>query len=104
MNRISKTLNFDEFESWNDVAFPRESIQDEDNELDFETLINEMYPDGIDEAMLSDLMWNDADRGYSSYEIQDIEETDYYHVINKVIKQYEDMIENDEEFAPYMAS
>lgn len=54
-------LNIRNFEAWSGGEETKETIIEHGKEQDFEDLIDELYPDGIDETSLNDLLWHDSD-------------------------------------------
>lgn len=46
-----------DFEAWSGAIYTKDKIIEEGKEDEFEALIEELYPDGIDETGLNDLLW-----------------------------------------------
>lgn len=61
--KILDELNFDEVlrTSWSGAVATAERIDEEGKGAEFEALIDELYPDGIDRTALNDLLWFDSD-------------------------------------------
>lgn len=50
-----------DFQAWSGAVDTKNTIIDHDKQTDFEYLIDELYPDGLSETQLNDLLWFDAD-------------------------------------------
>lgn len=50
-----------DFQAWSGAVDTKNTIIDHDKQTDFECLIDELYPDGLSETQLNDLLWFDAD-------------------------------------------
>ena len=55
-----------EFEAWSGAVETKERIIEAGLEEEFEDLINECYPEGIDETHLNDLLWFDSEWVYEA--------------------------------------
>lgn len=75
--KIYKELNLREFEPWSGAVDTYELIINNNKEEDFEFLIEEIYPNGIDETTLNDLLWFDSDWVLESLGIEEEEEEDF---------------------------
>lgn len=65
-----------DFSFWGGAKFTAQRIWDERGSEGFdhlETILEDLYPDGIDETALNDLLWFDADTVYEWLEIDDEE-------------------------------
>ena len=56
MKIINETNLFD-FEAWSGSIDTKERIINEGKEEEFEQLIEELYPDGVTDTKLNDLLW-----------------------------------------------
>ena len=45
------------FQTWSGATVTKERIINEGKEVEFEQLIEELYPDGLTDAELNDLLW-----------------------------------------------
>lgn len=59
--KVYKEISLDEFDAWSGAKHTKEVIIDNDKEEDFNHLIEELYPDGIEETTLNDILWFDDD-------------------------------------------
>jgi hypothetical protein len=55
--KINKKLGLREFKTWSGATETKEVIIEEGKEEEFEELIEELYPNGINETQLNDLLW-----------------------------------------------
>ena len=60
MKTITET-NLRNFETWSGATETKRLILDAGLEEEFEMLIEELYPEGITDTNLNDLLWFDAD-------------------------------------------
>jgi hypothetical protein len=71
--KINKELGLREFKTWSGATETKEVIIEEGKEEEFEELIEELYPDGIDETQLNDILWFEEEWLFEALNI-DIEE------------------------------
>lgn len=50
-----------DFQAWSGAVDTKNTIIDHDKQTDFEYLIEELYPDGLSETQLNDLLWFDSE-------------------------------------------
>lgn len=55
--KIYKETGIADFEAWSGAVDTKKTIVDNNKEEEFDALIEETYPDGIDETALNDLLW-----------------------------------------------
>lgn len=55
--RIYKEFDFDSFQPWSGAVDTYNRIQEEGKGAAFETILDELYPDGMTETELNDLLW-----------------------------------------------
>ena len=72
--KIYKEMSLREFEPWSGAVDTYELIISNGKEDDFELLIEEVYPNGIDEIALNDLLWFDSEWVLESLDIEEEEE------------------------------
>ena len=72
--KIYKELDLTSFEPWSGAIDTYNTIYKADKLDDLELLIEELYPDGIDETQLNDLLWFESDWLYESLGISEEEE------------------------------
>ena len=63
-----------DFEAWSGAKETQQRIIDENKEAEFDQLIEELYPDGIDETQLNDILWFEDDWIFEQLGISDEEE------------------------------
>ena len=63
-----------DFEAWSGAKETQQRIIDENKETEFDQLIEELYPDGIDETQLNDILWFEDDWIFEQLGISDEEE------------------------------
>ena len=61
MKIINEVQNLRDFNAWSGAKDTRERIILENKDEEFENLIDEVYPDGITDVGLNDLLWFDSD-------------------------------------------
>ena len=72
MYMICKDFNLEEFEPWGETAIDtKEKIVDAGKADTFSDQIRELYPDGIPEVTMNDLLWFDRDWCFESVGISD---------------------------------
>ena len=62
------------FKFWSGAKDTAEKIEEADKWDELENLISELYPDGVDETTLNDLLWFDSDWILESLGIDEDEE------------------------------
>jgi len=50
-----------DFQAWSGATNTKNTIIDKDKAEDFDYLIEELYPDGLSETQLNDILWFDSD-------------------------------------------
>lgn len=55
--RIYKEFDFDSFQPWSGAVYTYNRIQEEGKGAALETILDELYPDGMTETELNDLLW-----------------------------------------------
>ena len=60
MKIISETSIYN-FESWSGAKDTQKAIIENNKETEFENLIDELYPDGLTDTELNDLLWFESD-------------------------------------------
>ena len=55
--KINYDLSLSQFEAWSGAVRTKDIIMENNLEIEFENLINELYPDGIDAITLNDILW-----------------------------------------------
>jgi len=67
-------LTLRDFKAWSGAKDTQETILNEGKGEEFDSLIEELYPDGIDETQLNDLLWFDEEWLYEVLGIAEEEE------------------------------
>lgn len=63
---ILQEQSLEQFKAWQGAKHTQERLINEGMAEDFEELIKELYPQGIDETELNDLLWFESDWIYES--------------------------------------
>lgn len=50
-----------DFQAWSGAIDTKNTIIDHDKQTDFEYLIDELYPDGLSETQLNDILWFESE-------------------------------------------
>ena len=72
--KIYKELDLTNFEPWSGAIDTYNTIYNANKLDDLELLLEELYPDGIDETQLNDLLWFESDWLLESLGISEEEE------------------------------
>jgi len=70
----NNNLTLRDFKAWSGAVDTQETILNEGKGEEFDSLIEEIYPDGIEETHLNDLLWFEEDRLYEMLGIAEEEE------------------------------
>lgn len=68
--KVYTDTSLESFEVWSGAKETKQTILDNNKESEFETLIEELYPDGIGETRLNDILWFESDWLYESLGIE----------------------------------
>ena len=58
--KITSEISLRDFEGWSGAVNTLNALTDEQKD-DLEAILEEIYPDGMDETSLNDLLWFDSD-------------------------------------------
>ena len=72
--KIYRELDLYSFEPWSGAEDTYNRIYDENKLNDLECLLEDLYPDGMTETELNDLLWFESEMLYESLGIEDEEE------------------------------
>lgn len=61
MKLIIDNASISNFESWSGAKDTQQTIINNNKENEFDNLIEELYPDGLTDTQLNDLLWHDSD-------------------------------------------
>lgn len=67
-------LSLKDFKAWSGAVETQEAIIEAGKDEEFESLIDEIYPDGIDETKLNDILWFEEDWIFESLGMKEEEE------------------------------
>ena len=81
---ITYELDLNSFEAWSEAKETLERIQREGKCTELENVLEELYPDGMTETQLNDLLWFDSESVYEWLGIRSEEQ------IEKEIKEAEE--------------
>ena len=73
MKIINDTTIYD-FEAWSGAVETKDRIIDAGKESEFESLIDELYPDGLTDTQLNDILWFEEAWIFESLGITDNDE------------------------------
>jgi hypothetical protein len=77
MKTFNENTTLDSFEAWSGAKNTKEAIINAGKSEEFDSLIEELYPDGLSETQLNDLLWFESDWIFESLGItEDEEETE----------------------------
>ena len=71
--RIISDISIANFDAWSGAKDTLEQIIDNNKVREFDNLIDELYPEGLTDTQLNDILWHDSDWVLDSL---GIEETD----------------------------
>ena len=59
--KVYQEISFEDFEAWSGAVDTKEKIIDAGKAEEFEALVEELFPNGIDATELNDFLWFDDD-------------------------------------------
>jgi hypothetical protein len=71
MRLINDNLKLKNFDAWSGAIDTKETILDNGKEKDFDFLIEDLYPNGITQTQLNDILWHDAEWVYKNLNIRE---------------------------------
>lgn len=72
--KVYQEIGIRDFEAWSGAIVTKDLIIENNKEDEFDALIEELYPDGIDETQLNDILWFDDEWVLESLGIEDEDE------------------------------
>ena len=69
--KVYKEINLTDFETWQGATSTKQIIIKENKENEFNELIEELYPDGIDETELNDILWFEKEYLFEALNIRE---------------------------------
>ena len=101
--KISYELNLNSFDAWSGAIETLDRIRREGKCEELEVILEELYPDGMDETELNDLLWFDGDTVFEwlglrtesqiQEEIYEVEEE-----LEELCEELEELCEEDEDY------
>ena len=89
MIKIVDEINLSDFDAWGQAVDVKNRILDEGKEDEFENYVNELYPDGISQTSLNDLLVYESS---DIYKYLGIYEFDTVIIVDELMKQYKDRL------------
>ena len=74
--KITTELSIRDFNTWSGATNTKNIIINNDKAEEFDQLIDELYPEGIDSTQLNDLLWFDSEWIFETLGISEAEETE----------------------------
>ena len=71
--KITKNIDLYDFQAWAGAVDTFNKIKEEDKVRDLHYFLEDLYPDGISETILNDLLWHESEYVYKSLNIRDYE-------------------------------
>ena len=72
--KIYSETSLQDFHAWSGAELTKQTIIDANKENEFEQLIDELYPEGINETKLNDILWFESEWLFESLGITEEEE------------------------------
>lgn len=72
--KLFKEESIADFKAWSGAVDTQNRIIEENKENEFDQLIEELYPDGLDETQLNDILWFEEEWIFESLGISEEEE------------------------------
>lgn len=72
--KIIQELGIGEFEAWSGGESTKDRIVEANKEAEFDSLIEELYPDGLTDTQLNDILWFESEWVFESLGISEEEE------------------------------
>lgn len=70
MKTINENLSLENFQAWSGAKDTKKTIIKNGKAEEFNYLIEELYPDGITETQLNDILWHDSTWVYETLGIR----------------------------------
>jgi hypothetical protein len=64
--KVTRDISIADFDAWSGAVPTKSVIIDNNMVEEFDNMIEELYPDGIDATQLNDLLWFDSDWIYET--------------------------------------
>lgn len=70
MKVINDCQTLRNFDAWSGAVETKKTILEHDKEEDFECLIDELFPDGLTDTQLNDILWFDSEWVFECLDIR----------------------------------
>jgi len=77
MKTFNENCSIRDFNAWNGAKETKERIINEGKADDFDSLIEDIYPDGLSETQLNDILWFESDWCFENLGIKEEDEEEY---------------------------
>jgi hypothetical protein len=74
MKTVNENQTLRDFDAWSGAKDTKQAIIDAGKEDEFENLIDELYPDGVTDTQLNDILWFEQDWIFENLGIAEEEE------------------------------
>lgn len=74
--KLTRDTSLEKFPAWSGAVETKERIIAAGKEEEFESLIEELYPDGLTDTQLNDLLWFEEEWIFESLGIRDEDDDD----------------------------
>ena len=81
MKIYNSRLTLEDFDAWQGAVDTKQVIIDNNKEDDFEFLIEELYPEGIEETQLNDILWFESEWIYKNLNIREDDQFNNRNII-----------------------
>lgn len=78
MKIIIDNASISNFDAWSGAKATQRAIIEANKEDEFDSLIDELYPDGLTDTQLNDILWHDSDWVLETLGISEEEEEEEY--------------------------
>ena len=83
--RIFYELDLEKFDAWGGAIYTLDRLRKEDLCEQLEFILEDLFPDGMSQTELNDLLWFDSDWIYETLEISDEEQQKNIYFIERIL-------------------
>lgn len=76
MKTFNENMRLADFDAWSGAKDTKETILNANKGDEFDSLIEELYPDGLSETQLNDILWFESEWIFETLGIREEEETE----------------------------
>lgn len=76
MKTYNENVSLGDFDAWSGAKSTKETIIEKGKANEFDSLIEELYPDGLSETQLNDILWFESDWIFESLGISEDKENE----------------------------